>query len=303
MKTNRILSKVVGMAAMASLAIAFSCQEDENPYATEASNAAEESVTDYYYEDADDMAGVTVAAEDGTAGGKVSSEAGMLSVDDDRFCANVTISFLPDVGSPDLNPMGDIVIDFKDGCEDPRGNVRSGKIIIHFEGRRFLPGSTLSITFENYVINGITLNGTRVLTNIAESTEDSPKFRVYLNGSVEWPDSTTATREHCYEREWIRALSPLNDEWHVNQCANTDVWPHDFAATGVNRRGVEYEIVIVTELVYKRGCPIAVSGVKQFTNVETGQVVIVDYGDGECDRAITITIEGTTRSVNVNNRG
>lgn len=302
MKTNRILSKVVGMAAMASLVIAFSCQEDETPFASETSNSVEESVTDYYYEDADDMAGITVAAEDGTAGGKVSSEAGKLSVDDDRFCANVAITFLLEVESPNL-PIGEIVIDFKDGCEDPRGNVRSGKIIIRFEGLRFMPGSTLAITFENYVINGITLNGTRVLTNIAESTEDSPKFNVYLNGSVEWPDNTTATREHCYEREWIRANNPLNDEWHVNQCANTDAWPHDFAATGINRRGVEYEVVIVTALVYKRGCPIAVSGVKQFTNVETGQVVTVDYGTGECDRAIIISIDGTTRSVNVNRRG
>lgn len=287
---------------MASFVIAFSCREDENPYATEASYVVEESVTDYYYEDADDMAGVVVASEDGTAGGKMSSEAGARIVDDDRFCANVAISFLLDVGSTDINPIGDLVIDFKDGCEDPRGNVRSGKIKIHFEGRRFLPGSTLVITFENYVINGIVLNGTRVLTTIGESTEVSPKFRVYLNGSVEWPDGTSATREHCYEREWIRALNPSNDEWHVKQCANTEEWPHDFAAIGINKRGVEYKVAIVSELVYRRGCPIAVMGVKQYVNEETGQVIIVDYGDGECDRAITISVDGTIRSVNVDRR-
>jgi hypothetical protein len=302
MKTNRILTKVFGMAAMASLAVAFSCQEDENPYAEEVSYVVEESVTDYYYEDADDMAGVAVASESGTAGGKISSEAGVFTVDDDRFCANVAVSFILSVGSTDLFPMGDIGIDFKDGCEDPRGNVRSGKINVHFEGRRFLPGSTLTITFENYVINGIILNGTRVLTNIGESTEAAPKFRVYLNGSVKWPDNTTATREHCYEREWIRAANPVNDEWHVTQCANTDGWPHDFAATGINRRGVEYEMVIESELVYRRGCPIAVKGVKQFIKVESGQVIIVDYGDGDCDRAITMTVDGTTRVTNVNRR-
>ncbi len=303
MKTNNFLRKTAALVAVVSLGFAFSCQENEDPYATEAGYVAEESVTDYYYEDADDMAGLAVESEDGTAGGKLSSEAGVLSIDDDRICANVVVSILFSIGSPDLNPIGDITIDFGAGCEDPRGNVRSGKIIVHFEGRRFLPGSSLTVTFENYVINGITLNGTRVLTNIAESTEVSPKFRVYLNGSVEWPDGTTATREHCYEREWIRALNPLNDEWHVTQCANTDEWPHNFAATGINRRGVEYEVAIVTELVYRRGCPIAVSGVKEFTNVATGKVVIVDYGDGDCDRAITISVDGNSRTVNVDRRG
>lgn len=302
MKTHKILTKVLGVAAIASLGMVISCREDENPFAEEASYVIEESVTDYYYEDADDMAGVVVASEDGTAGGKVSQSSALL-VDDDRFCANVAISFLLSVGSTDLNPIGDIMIDFKDGCEDPRGNVRSGKINVHFEGRRFLPGSTLTITFDNYVINGIVLNGTRVLTNIAESTEVSPKFSVYLNGSVEWPDGTSATREHCYEREWIRALNPVNDEWHVNQCANSDVWPHDYAAAGINRRGVEYEVIIVSELVYRRGCPIAVKGVKQFIKVETGQVITVDYGDGACDRAIIITVDGSTRTVDAKRRG
>ena len=115
MKTNKILTKVLGMAAMASLAIAFSCQEDENPYATEVSYVVEESVMDYYYEDADDMAGVAVASENATAGGKISSVAGVQVIDDDRFCANVAISFILSVGSTDINPMGDMVIDFKDG--------------------------------------------------------------------------------------------------------------------------------------------------------------------------------------------
>ena len=302
MKTNNFFRKAAAMVAVVSLGFAFSCQENEDPYATEAGYVAEESVTDYYFEDADDMAGVAVASDEGTAGGKLSSGASVLTVDDDRFCAAVAISF-SELSTPEL-PIGDITVDFGDACEDPRGNVRSGRIIVHFNGRRFLPGSWISITFENYYINGIKLSGTRTLTNVTGSSEDAPKFQIELeNGLAVWPDGTTATREHCYERVWLRALSPLNDELHVSQCANTDEWPHDFAATGVNRRGVEYEMAILTELVYRRGCPIAVSGVKEFTNVTTGQVIIVDYGDGDCDRVITIKIEGQSRSVSIGKRG
>jgi hypothetical protein len=51
------------------------------------------------------------------------------------------------------------------------------------------------------------------------------------------------------------------------------------------------------ELVYRRGCPIAVSGKKKFINVATGKEIIIDYGTGECDRSITITIEGDVRTI------
>lgn len=296
MKTNKILAKVVGMAAIASLAVVFSCQEEDDPFATEASYVAEESVTDTYYEDADDMAGLAMASESGTAGGKVSSEAGILS--DDRFlCADLSISF--SIESTSLIPIGDIVIDFGNSCQDPRGNVRSGKVKVHFEGRRFLPGSTVTITFENYVINGIILNGTRILTNISESNEALPKFQVQLEGSIKWPDGTEATRQHCFIRAWHRnTLDNLaDDELRVTQCGNVD-----FAATGINRRGIEYRVIILVELVYKRGCPIAVSGKKKFIEVSTGKEIIIDYGTGVCDRLITIEINGRVRTHNVGKR-
>jgi hypothetical protein len=282
MKTNIFLRKAAAMVAVVSLGFAFSCQDDEAPYATEAGYVAEESVTDYYYEDADDMSGEAVASEPGTAGGKVSSESGTLTVNDDRFCAAVTIAF--DVASTLEHPIGTINIDFGAGCTDPRGNVRSGKIIIIFNGRRFLPGSSITIIFEDYVINGIKLSGTRTLTNITGSNEESPKFQIELeDGEIEWPDGTVALREHCYTRTWDRGvlIDPSDDVLVVSQCVGADV-----AATGVNRRGVAYSMVIESDLIYKRGCPIAVQGVKVFR-----------FNGKE------ITVDGNVRDVNVRKRG
>lgn len=296
MKTNNFFRKTAAMVAVLSLGIAFSCQEDEAPYATESAYVAEESVTDNYYEDADDMAGVAVASESGTfSGGKLSSEASVQT--DDRLCAQVLIAF--DLASTLEHPIGTLTIDFGTGCDDPRGNRRSGKIFIRFNGRRFLPGSTIVITFENYVINGIKLSGKRTLTNITGSTEESPKFQIELeDGLAVWPDGTEATREHCFTRTWNRGVlqNPSDDLLIVSQCADADV-----AASGVNRRGVSYSMVIESDLIYKRGCPIAVQGVKIFR--ANGKEVTVDYGDGDCDNIITITIEGNTRQVNVRKGG
>jgi len=296
MKTNNFLTKTAAMAAIMLLGLAMSCQEDETAYEAEASYVAEETITDYYFEDADDMAGVAVASDNGTAGGKLSSEAGVLTVVDDRFCAVVEIIF--NEGSTLEVPIGDITVDFGEGCTDPRGNTRSGKILIHFNGRRFLPGSTITITFENYFINGIKLNGTRTLTNITGSNEESPKFQIELeNGLAVWPDGTEASREHCFIRTWDRGvlINHTDDVLVVSQC------DQEFAAEGVNRRGKEYTMIIEEDLVYKRGCPIAVQGRKVF-NVD-GKAIIVDYGTGNCDNVITIIVDGNSRSVNVRRRG
>jgi hypothetical protein len=294
MKTNNLFSKFATVLAIAATGVVVSCQENETPLAQEASYVVEESVTDVYFEDSDDMAAVAMQSKSETAGnGRISAYAVTTSNDDRFTCAEVTI----DVISAET-PEGIIAIDFGNGCTDPRGNVRTGKIKLHFIGRRFMPESTITMTFENYTINGIALEGERTLTNISESTEEAPKFQISLvNGKATWPDGTDATREHCFVREWIRAENPINDEWHISQCADAEV-----AASGTNRRGVSYEMEILETLVYKRGCPLAVEGVKQFTNLDNGSVVTIDYGDGTCDKVVTITVDGNSREVRVGSR-
>jgi hypothetical protein len=304
MKTTSFFSKTLALAAIVSLGAVISCSEVDLALQQEADDVAEDAITDYFFEDADDMAGVAMlsdnATDDGGDGGRVAQGPRVITIQDPRFnCSGVVITITMDQASTPNVPKGEIVIDFGDGCTDLLGNVRKGRMIINFSGRRFLPGSTVVTSFEGYSINDIALRGTRTLTNITASNVQAPKFQVQLvNGLAVWPDGTEATREHCFVREWIRAANPLSDAMVVTQCADEDV-----AASGVNRRGRAYRMVIVEPLVYKRGCPIAVSGIKQFTDVASGKVITVDYGDGTCDRIITITVDGNSRNVNVNKRG
>lgn len=290
MKTRLFLIRTVSVAAVASLSFVVSCSDDEPQFSQEAAYAAEESNIDAYYADADDMAGVAVAESEETEGGKVSQGARELAISDDRFCTNISV--ILDNLSSLIFPIGDITIDFGTGCTDSRENIRKGKIKIHFEGRKFRPGSVISITFENYEINGVKLNGVRTLTNLQSSTVNKPQFQVELeNGSVEW-DGKVATRAHCFVGTWDRGtiLAPGDDVLTISQCA-------DAAAEGINRNGVQYRMFIEEELVYKRGCPMAVSGVKKFAEVNTGKEIVIDYGSGTCDAVITITVNGNIHNV------
>ncbi len=297
MKTNNFSRKTAAMVAVVSLGFAISCSQDQTPFQTEAANAAEDAITDYYYEDADDMGSLTLEATPEAAGGKTAK-----LIDDRLLCATITVT--PDsINGTEDNPIGDIVIDFSDNdageCVDPRGNVRKGKILIHFEGKRFHPGSFFVLTPDGYSINDIQLEGTRTTTNIQETIVSNPLHEIVLTGGkATWPDGSVATKEHCVTREWIRANTPLLDQIIVSQCAD-----EAFAATGVNRRGINYEMSILVPIVHQRGCPLPVSGIKQFVDLNSGKVMTIDFGGGECDTIVTISIDGSSRTVNVGRRG
>lgn len=245
--------------------------------------ALNEAQLDAIFEDADDMALISLGAEEVESGGRVADE-------DDRFCENV-FSF------EGTKSAGTITLDFGEGCVDLWGNVRKGKIIIVFTGGRLVPGSMVTTTFEGYSINDIEIEGTRTLENISETIQDYPKFHITLTGGkVTWPDETFATREVDRTREWINAANPLNDEHHV-----------DGVASGVTRRGVEYAMEITETLIYKRNCRfsrrarIPVQGTKVIEAAKDGilRTITVDFGDGECDSEVTVTVEGRSEDITI----
>lgn len=260
-----------------------SCKNEEKPLGMEADYAAEEALTDAYYTDLDDMGDVAVSSDQGTlTGGR------QIKITDTRFkCAVVTIEFASD--SRLIHPKGTITIDFGTGCTDNRGNTRTGKVVIAFDGRRFQPGSTLSASLDGYSINDIAIQGTRTVTNMTGSTSDHPLFHIALqNGKITWPGGKTATRTFDLTREWILAQDPSDDQLVVRG-----------SATGVNRSGKSYSMQIDDNdpVVYKPGCPIAVSGKKQF-DTNSGSITI-DYGNGDCDRSVSLIVNNQRQDISV----
>lgn len=279
--------------ALISLTFLSSCLDDKFELTDQDSqNIENEAVTDGYFEDAEDMSALAVASEPAAENGRISGAGKIQGTkpNDLRFsgeCVTVTVEII----SAEAN-HGIITIDFGTGCTDIKGNTRKGKINVEFVGRRFLPESQIITTFDEYYINGVKLEGTRTVTNVSGSTETAPKFEIVLeDGRATWPDETFATREGSHTREWIRATSPANDEWIV-----------EGSATGSNRNGTLYQVEITKPLVYKRECAIsnrvfmAVEGTKVLT-VDNISPITIDYGTGECDRIVTITINGQSRSV------
>jgi hypothetical protein len=296
--THSIITK--GFIALTFGAMVFlsSCEDNEFTLnSNDSDNVEEEAVTESYFEDVDDMSTMAIAADESTFSGSRISASGRQGVkpNDTRFeCATVTFEFADDNSM--LVPHGFITINFGEGCTDPRGNVRKGVIKVEFKGIRFLPGSQIITTLQDYVINGVALEGTRTVTNTSASLESNPKFTITVTGGkATWSNGDVATREINRTREWVRAANPLNDQWLVTG-----------TAAGTNRNGKSYQMEITKALVYKRECAasnkifLAVEGTKVLTI--DGKIISIDYGAGACDKLVTVTINGQSKEIEVKGR-
>src|SRR6188768_1207377 len=213
MKKNNMFSKLFSAALI--LGAVSSCVDEDRLTLADTAAISEEALTDSYYQDLDDMSSVAMEAPTDTeySGGRIATT---ITIQDDRFgCQAIVVTVEPDAASTTTTPKGVLTVDFgTTGCADLRGNVRKGKLIFTYNGKRFQTGSSVITTTDNYTINGIKLEGTRTSTNVTGSTVDVPKFNVTLvNGKATFPnDLSVATRESNITWSWIRGANPAQDQ-------------------------------------------------------------------------------------------
>ena len=303
----KALKSTITLKAASAMALAFvlflsSCKKDnELLNSSDTQNLSSESISDSYSDEANDMSNIAIGGVSDLqyAGARTEGDpvTNLGDLDDRLKCATVTITRSPN--SNTSNPIGSIVIDFAGGCTDARGVVRKGKITINYTGRRFAPNSTIVTTFQDYFRNGVKVEGTHTLTNVTSTNASSPRFNVVIvGGKLTFPDGKTISRAHDFTREWQRASNPTQDKWVILAGS---------FATGTNKSGRSYRMDVTKDLVYSRACQIsnkvfiAVSGTKVF--VVGDRSYTVDYGNGDCDNDITVTINGASKTITVNADG
>ncbi len=245
-----------------------------------ASAQAEEEI-DVSLEDAEEVALEAIEMTDASSERRIFSNPGdaLLS----STCAVVT--------HDSINKT--ITIDFGTGCTGPDGKTRSGMVVITYTQRLWIPGASLSIALNNYVVDGKAIEGTKTLTNVSPNLIAPISMNTTLvGGKVTWPDGSFATRAYTRTRTWVRALNPMNDEFRVQG-----------EVTGMSRAGENYTITILSAIIYKRSCRlqgvgIAVQGLKRVQR-DSKPDLLIDYGDGQCDHFITLTRNGNSIVVDV----
>lgn len=203
-----------------------------------------------------------------------------------------TVTFTPK-GS---NATGSILIDFgTTGIKSGRdGKTRKGKILITFTGRYREPGTMQTVTFDHYYVNGNKVEGTKVLTHKLENNIPSTIISL-TGGKITYSDNTSFEWNSERIRSWNLNNTPLNYE--------DDEFSVSGTATGKSRDGKNFSSVIpsATPLLWKVSCFteskfVAVSGIVKITP-EGAQERTVDYGNGTCDRDVTVSTGNFTATI------
>jgi hypothetical protein len=173
-----------------------------------------------------------------------------------------------------------VTLDFGEGCEDKKENVRKGKIIITIKGKFKEEGSTRSVTFKDYYVNDNRIEGTKLITNTGR-IDGFLEFSVVLNkAKIITEDGVTITRDAWKTRVWIEGEETPTK------------WDNVFLIYGTvektNKDGIKIFKNII-DLVRAKNCRWPVSGIVEITTDHL-PLAVLDYGDGECDKLATVTI-------------
>ncbi len=310
----KTMKNVFGLKTISTLAIAFvlilaSCKKtDEAALSSiDTQNVNSESATDSYNDDSQDMASLAVNNVDptqfngGRIGGRTEGNGDVVPIvawqnlDDRLKCATITIIRTNAQGA---TPAGTITIDFgtNASCEDLRKVKRKGKIEVEYFGVRFAVGSYIKITFKEHFRNGVKIEGVYTLTNIASTTQGFPKFTVNIvGGKITFADGTKVSRDQNFICEWRRASNPAQDTWAILVGSE---------ASGKTKADKNYTMVVTKDVIFSRACAISnqvfipVSGTKTFI-VDSKTTYSVDYGSGNCDNEITVSVGSASKTITV----
>jgi hypothetical protein len=239
---------------------------------------AEESAENMY----DVIESITTSAikhSDALSGGRVAE-----TTDPELVCATVDFT--------GTRQEGRIEINFGDGCEGPDGKVRKGIIVVEYSGHWLVSGSKIWTILKNFYVDGIKIEGTRLMTNVSEVSGTLVFTLAIMEGKVTWPDETFMTRSS--ERTHSLTFGDTLDEFQLEV---------EGTSTGVTKAGVGYMSETIEPLIFKSSCRgntiyLPVSGIKTITIPEK-PLININYGEGECDKKFRITIGEGSKEVSL----
>lgn len=187
------------------------------------------------------------------------------------------VSVTPGAGFPKT-----ITIDFSDGIS-ANGSVRYGKINVVLSDSVRKTGSTAKITFTKYILNGYKQEGIITWTNTSTATAKGWQ-RKTENGKI-----STANG-----RFWLH--SGIKDAVQIGGANSPNTLLDDiFLITGnhkvTNAAGKTKDAHITEALQKKAVCENIGTGKLKVVSGD-GQDALIDFGNGDCDKTATVSING-----------
>jgi hypothetical protein len=217
------------------------------------------------------------------------------------FTNCATITRVPAFGTA-LTPGTQVTktIDFgTSNCALDNGNTVRGKIIISFIFQPSATSHTITYTFDNFYHNDIKFAGTKTFTRVMTTNAAGfvrPVVTMNMDMTITFPNGDVYTRVGTRTREIVEGYT--TPSWTDNIYQITGNW----VTTRPN--GTTRTATITTPLKIRLSCiaqqkPVTVKGVISF--VSGTNTASIDYGNGDCDNAAVLTINGVSSTINIGN--
>jgi hypothetical protein len=266
------------------MSIIVSCTNDENLESLDQSEFDE--IVDSAKEDAlmaEEFSSLTEFALDEVAYLETNEKSKVQSSENMPSCATIDYN----------QELRTLEIDFgSEGCVGNDGLLRTGRISISWTAPLFRVGSTLEVVLNDYSVEGIGIEGSKTITNVTE-TEGMGSFNVVVN-------QARVTDLEGRTRSW-------SSDYTVTRIAGADTLrPYDNvyetigSSSGINRNGYAFSRTITIPLIKdrQRGClRNYIAGELRIENERLDSAILLNFGDGTCDRIALLTYNGRTREI------
>lgn len=169
-------------------------------------------------------------------------------------CSNVTFTYNAD------STVADMVIDFGSSCMGNDNRRRSGRILAHITGHYRNINSVITVTFDNYYVDGSHIEGIETITNTGRNIDNRLTYNSQVTGArITDTDGTIITWESVHNSELMNGESTtfasdgesgITDDVYI-------IWG---ASTGVNRNGLAWSANIVAPLRRFSSCNWIING-------------------------------------------
>ena len=174
---------------------------------------------------------------------------------------------------------------------DMAGRIKNGSITIVVTGKYREVGSTKTVTFQNFTIDSILVEGTHTVKNLGRNTSQYLQYEVKLvGGKLTFPGGLVITREFTRTRTWVAGESTPHIVWD-------DAYMIEGSASGLNRKGHTYTRTIINPLYIAATCPWIAAGTVEL--VSNGRTISINYGDSNslCDNKAVVTVNGISKEI------
>jgi hypothetical protein len=190
-----------------------------------------------------------------------------------------------------------MIIDYCNGICCVDGKTRKGKVIAILNNKWIIDSTSSNlmaeVTTNDFFENNVQLMGTFKI-NVNGIIDSFPSFSISTldaklileNGkSTQWTSNKNI--------KWISGFQTINN-------INDDVFLITGSNTGINCNGMGYESDIISPLLYEKSCQngIITKGKLELIPQDVSKRII-DFGNGDCDRKASVTINGVTVEIDL----